>query len=310
MFVGGKSETGAGAFDEFRTAFAVALGGAGDFRDAFADEGLGDDHLRAAVLVRLGLFDRGGDGGEVVAVDGDRVPALGGEILLRVLALGDVGHGVERHVVGIIDEDQVIEAVVAGEGDGLLGDAFLKAAVAVDGEDVLVEDRVLRGVEARGGAFAGERVADGIADALAERAGGRLDARRFMELRVPRRDRVQRAEFFHLVTGNRVTGEMQPAVEEHRAVAGGENEAVAVEPLRGIRVVAHGLAEQHGTDFGAAERQAEVAGVTGVDGIHGEATGFIGGLSERIRIHEKSVVRPDFKGRSAETLEILPRLTS
>ena len=191
MLVGGKAETGAGGVDEFRAAFAVALGGAGDFRDAFADQGLGDDHLRAAVVVRLGLFDGGGDGGEVVAVDGDRVPALGGEIVLGVLALGDVGHGVERHVVGVIDEDQVVEAVVAGEGDGFLGDAFLQAAVAVEREDVVVEDRVLGGVEAGGGAFSGERVADGIADALAERAGGGLDARRFMELRMARRDRVR-----------------------------------------------------------------------------------------------------------------------
>ena len=38
VLVGGKSETGAGGIDEFRAAFAVALGGAGDFRDALADE--------------------------------------------------------------------------------------------------------------------------------------------------------------------------------------------------------------------------------------------------------------------------------
>ena len=310
MLVGGKSETGAGGIDEFRPAFAVALGGAGDFRDAFSDQGLGDDHLRTAVFVLLGGFNRGGDGGDVLAVDGDRVPALGGEILLGILALGELGHGVERHVVGIINEDEVVEAVVPGEGDGLLGDTFLEAAVAVDAEDVLVENRVLRRVEAGGGAFSGERVADGIADALAERAGGRLDAGCLVELGMPRCDRVQRAEFFHIVTGNRVAGKVQPAVEKHRAVARREHEAVAVQPLRRIRIVAHGLAEQHRTDLGAAKWKAEVAGVTGVDGIHGEATGFIGGLSERIRVHERSVLRVDFEGRSAETLEILSRLTS
>ena len=215
---------------------------------------------------------------------------LGGEILLRVLALGDVRHGVERHVVGIINEDEVVEAGVTGEGDGLLGDTFLEAAVAIDAEDVLVENRVLRRVEAGGGAFSGERVTDGIADSLTERAGGGLDARRFMELGMPRRDRMQRAEFLHIVTGNRVAGEVQPAVEEHRAMAGGEHETVAVQPLGRIRVKAHGFAEQHRADLGTAKREAEVAGVTGVDGIHGEATGFIGGLSERFRVHERSGV--------------------
>ena len=222
------------------------------------------------------------------------------EIRLGMFALGDVRHGVERDVVGIVDEDQVIEAVVAGEGDGFLGDAFLKAAVAVERDDVVIEDRVLGGVEAGGGAFSGERVADGIADALAERAGGGLDARGFMKLRVAGSDRVELAEIFHIVLGNRVAGKVQPAVEEHRAVAGGEDETVAVQPFRRVRAVAHRFAEEHGTDFGAAERQAEVAGIAGVDGIHGEATGFVGGLGKQGGIHGNGV-RGRFLRRRART---------
>ena len=99
---------------------------------------------------------------------------------------------------------------------------------------------------------------------------------------------MQCAEVFHVVAGHRVAGKVQPAVKKHRAVARREHEAVAVEPLRRIRVVAHGFTEQHRADLGTAKRKAEVAGVTGVDGIHGEATGFIGGLCKRIRVHEKS----------------------
>ena len=41
-------------------------------------------------------------------------------------------------------------------------------------------------------------------------------------------------------------------------MAGGEDEAVAVEPLRGVGVVAQAAAVEDGTDFRAAERQAEV----------------------------------------------------
>ena len=47
------------------------------------------------------------------------------------------------------------------------------------------------------------------------------------------------------------------------------------------------FAEEHRTDFGAAERQAQVAGIAGVDGIHGEATGFIGGLGKQGCVHGK-----------------------
>ena len=94
MFVGRKPETGAGGVDEFRPTFAVALGGAGDFGDAFADQRAGDDHLRTAVFVSLGSFNRSSDGGDVLTVDSDRVPALRGEILLRVLALSEHRHGI------------------------------------------------------------------------------------------------------------------------------------------------------------------------------------------------------------------------
>jgi hypothetical protein len=35
--------------------------------------------------------------------------------------------------------------------------------------------------------------------------------------------------------------------------------------------------EKGGADFGRAERQAKVAGVALMDGVHGEATGLVGG---------------------------------
>ena len=42
------------------------------------------------------------------------------------------------------------------------------------------------------------------------------------------------------------------------------------------------MAEKDGADLGAAERQAEVAGGAGVDGVHGEAAGLVGGLFEDV----------------------------
>ena len=55
---------------------------------------------------------------------------------------------------------------------------------------------------------------------------------------------------------------------------GTEDEAVAIEPARFLGIVAKGMSEEDGTDVGAAEREAEVAGGAGVNGIHGEAAGF------------------------------------
>ena len=68
----------------------------------------------------------------------------------------------------------------------------------------------------------------------------------------------------------------------------GEDETVAVEPLGGfwIETQAAGTVE-HGSDFGAAKRQAKVTGRAGVDGVHGEATSLIGGLRKNFSIHSR-----------------------
>ena len=96
------------------------------------------------------------------------------------------------------------------------------------------------------------------------------------------------AEVLQLLDREIVAGEVQPAVEEHRAVAGGEDEAVAVEPLR-VAPGSHCSASPKSTapTSAAAERQAEVAGVALVDGVHGEATGFVGGFLEDVFVHGK-----------------------
>jgi hypothetical protein len=71
------------------------------------------------------------------------------------------------------EDDQLVELEVAGERDRFLADAFHQAAVA--GEHIgVVIDQI--GAEISGKLAFGDRHADGIGKALAERAGGRLDA--------------------------------------------------------------------------------------------------------------------------------------
>src|SRR5581483_6250950 len=131
---------------------------------------------------------------------------------------------------------------------------------------------------------------DGIAHALAERAGGALDAGRFAKLRMAGRLRMELAEILHLLNGEAVTGEVQPAIEKHRTVAGGEDEAVAVDPARILRIMHEGVAVKDGADLGATQGQAKVAGIGLVHGIHGEATGLVGGFGENfsLELHDKN----------------------
>ncbi len=70
-------------------------------------------------------------------------------------------------------------------------------------------------------------------------------------------------------------------------MTGGENKPVAIQPTRRGGREAHGFAEKDGTNFRAAEGQAEVAGGTGVNRIHSESTGLIGGGRENCGIHKR-----------------------
>ena len=171
------------------------------------------------------------------------------------------------------------------EGHGLTRHAFLQTAVTGESDDVIVDDLVLSGVVLCRRHFAGERVAHRIADALTQRARGGLHAGGFMELRMPRGDGMQRAEFGDVFDRHRVAAEVQPGVEEHGAMAGAENEAVTVQPFGVGGIALEGFAKEDGTDFGTTEGETEMAGGALVYGIHGETTGFVGSLSEEGVVH-------------------------
>ena len=56
-------------------------------------------------------------------------------------------------------------------------------------------------IEMRRGHLAGQCEANGIADALTKRAGGRLDARRLVKFWMARRFAVEHAEVFQFLEG-------------------------------------------------------------------------------------------------------------
>ena len=223
-----EAEGLAGGGDEFGAAFAVSFGGSCDFWDAFADEGFGDNDL-GFIGSGLGFLESVEKGNHVLTVDGLDTPFDGAEAFGGIFALGFACHGVEGDVIGIVNEDEVIELVVASEGDGLHGDAFLHAAVAGEDDDMVIENGVVWGVELGGGHFLGNGVSDGVGDALAEGASGGFDASGFVEFGVAWGAGAEGAEFLDLVVVNRgVAGEVEPGVKEHGAVTGAEDEAIAV----------------------------------------------------------------------------------
>ena len=232
-----QAEAFAGGIDKFHTGFPVRLERSGDFRDALADEGVGDDELWPAVIVLLRGVERVEERLHVLAVDLLDIEAVGLEPRGGVLALARRRRRIEGDGVRIVNQDQIIEPEMPGEGAGFGRNAFLQTTVAREANAVLIENAVVAGIETRRGHFHRHRDADGIGHALPQRAGGAFDSRRFKKFRMARRLAVQLTEVFDFLDRQIVAAHVQPGVEEHAAVTGGENEIVTVNPARLVRVV-------------------------------------------------------------------------
>ncbi|MDT4854007.1 hypothetical protein FQZ97_882930 [compost metagenome] len=164
----------------------------------------------------------------------------------------------------------------AGEGAGFVADAFHHATVAQEGVGVVVDDGQVLAVELGGQQLLGQREAHGIGDALTQRAGGGLDAGGDVDFGVAGGLAVQLAEVLDLGQGQVVAREVQHRVDQHRGVAVGQHEAVAVEPVRVGGVVAQVLAPQGDGHVGHAHRCARMSGIGLLNGIHCQRADRVG----------------------------------
>ena len=155
-----------------------------------------------------------------------------------------------------------------GERDRLLADAFHQAAVAGYTIGEVVDDCV---TEPRIDEAFGQRHADGIGETLTQRPRRRLDAGCVAVLGVARRLGAELAEVGELVHRHaRIAGQMQQRIEQHRAVPGGEDEAIAVRPIGGRGVELQEAGEENGGDISHAHGHAGMAGLGLLHRVHGE----------------------------------------
>ena len=166
---------------------------------------------------------------------------------------------------------------MAGERARLVADALHQVAVARDHVGAVVDQ-----IRPEPGAqmALGERHADRVAEALAERPGGGLDAGRMAELGMARGARAELAEAPQLLEVHRgVAGQEEQRVQQHRAVPGRQHEAVAIGPLGRARVEAQELREQDRGDVGHAHGHAGMAGLGRLDRIHRERADGVGQIA-------------------------------
>ena len=198
-----------------------------------------EDDDRGLTLGLGGQRQRGVDGLDVVARNGQHVPTEGGPALLLRILLHDVlGAAADLQAVAVHERAQVIELVVAAAHGALPDRALGKLAVAHDGVDAVVAAIHL----------AGKRHPDGHGQAVTQRARVHLDA---LELVVGVAD-VGAAELGE--AGLDVVEVQIALVAEHRVVglhgvALGEHEAIAVGIVDGLG------------------RNVEVIGIEGHEGV-------------------------------------------
>ena len=261
----------------------MRLGRAGLRRRALGDHRLAADQRRT-IGDRVGRPDCRVDGFDVVAVDmRDDVPAIRFEPARRVVGEPTARLSVDRDAVVVVENRKLPQAPRAGKRTGFVRDAFHHAAVAGERVGAVVDDVVARPVEFRRQQPFAQGHPHRVGEPLAERPRRRFHPWRDTELRMSGRLRVQLAEVSQFVEREVVTGEVQQRVQQHRAVAVGEDETVAVRPLRVRGIVAQVPMPQGDRDLGHAHRHARMAAFRGLDGIHGERADRIGeqGIGDR-----------------------------
>ena len=209
-------------------------------------------------VTEIALLQRGF---ECIAIVGDLaevldMPAVRLEAHANVVAIRERGVAIDGDVVVVVDADQVAEALVAGERRGLVADAFHEAAVASDHERAVMHHVV---TETAAQVALGERHADRVRETLSERTGRHFDAGGVADLGVTRRGRFPLAELLQVVEFEPVAGQEQQRVLQDRGVPVGQDEAIAVGPVRVARIVAHHPAVQHVAQRSERHRRALVA---------------------------------------------------
>ena len=213
---------------------------------------------------------------------------MGLEARHLVDTVGQRDRTIDGDAVVVVQEDQLRQPVMSRERERFMADAFHQVTVGTQHIGIVIDDVLAEfGREQP----LGQCRSDRGGDALAERAGRGFDAGGDEILRMAGGPGAELAEVLDLVERHVcIAGEIQQGIQQHRAVAGRQDEAVAVRPSGVGGVEFQKLREQHGGDIGRAHRQAGVAGFGLFDGVHRQRadrighTGMIDARHEKIRL--------------------------
>ena len=201
----------------------------------------------------------------VVAVALEGGPAAGREPRHLVGCIGEAHGSVDGDAVVVEQDGELAQPLHPRESDGLVAHALHQAAVAGDHVGAVI-DQILAPAGAQHLLRHGE--AHGGGEALPERAGGGLDPGRVVDLRMTRGVGAPLAEVADLLHRHlRVAREIEQRVKQHGAMAGRQDEAVAVGPsrLRGVELEVARVKDRG--DVGHAHGHPRMARIGGGHGV-------------------------------------------
>src|SRR6184192_4099343 len=173
------------------------------------------------------------DGRGVVAGDlAYDTPAVGLKAPRGVIGEPMLDAAVDADAVVVVDRHQFRQPQCSGERARFVADAFHQTTVTHEYPRSVVDDRVARPIEFRGQELLGERHADRIGQPLPEWARGGFHPGRDSDLRMSGSLAVQLTKALQLFQRQRITGEVEQRIQQHRTVTIGKHEAVAVGPER------------------------------------------------------------------------------
>ena len=197
---------------------------------AVADGRLYDNEVGRGIILCSGV-QCSADGGEVIAVlYSQGLEAEGLHALLHILSEGDIGGALDGNAVGIIENGQLVQLPGAGQRQGLGGDALHQTAVAAEGIGAVVDDFIARTVENACQMLLGSCHTDRHGETGAQGARGGFYADGVAVLGMTRCERTELTELHQVLLLETELKKMQQRVEQHGAVAAGENEAVPILP--------------------------------------------------------------------------------
>ena len=214
------------------------------------------------------FFDGFADSFQIVAVGNfQRLEAEGLHPFLHVFRKGDIRAAFDGDVVAVVQDDQLAQAQRACQREGFRGDAFHHAAVAAEDEGVMVNDGIFGLVEYGCQMSFGHCHADGHGHAGTQGARRSFYADGVAVFGMARRQGAVLAELLHVVEGQAVAEEVQQRIEQHGAVAAGQDKAVAIGPFRIFSVVLHMVSPQFVCNRRGAQGKARMAGVCLLNGV-------------------------------------------